>query len=94
MTIVEYFDPRKGEHLEAWQSVVDKAARHGINVNWLAVYFADACGIPVDDYTWVPNWGQRIIAKMADAWMEENIPPPYVEVKENVRRMKLVPVDE
>lgn len=91
MTIVDHFDPRNGEHLRAWQSAVEKALRHGFHVNHLSLYFGEQCGIEDDDYEWPDDWGQLIIAKMAAAWLEENMPPPYVEVQENVRRVKLVP---
>ena len=74
MTIVEYFDPRNGKHLKAWLSTAEKASRHGLNVNWLAVHFAESCGIGnVGDYEWHDDWGQSIKDKMADAWMEQHL---------------------
>ena len=88
MTIVDYFDPRNGEHLEAWESV-----RHKYNISYHSLHFATACGINEFDYEWPIEWGLHIQKKMADAWMEEYLPPPHVELRENVQRVKLVPVD-
>ena len=92
MTIVEFFDPRNGEHLKAWRVAVAESLRLGLNVNHLSVRFARQCGIDDNDYDWPDDWAQLIIAKMANAWLEDNIPPPFVAAPQTMRRrMKLAP---
>ncbi len=84
MTIVEYFDPRNPEHLRAWRELEADfdCGRFRFNLGMKGAT------------EWPDDWGPLIIAKMANAWLEENIPPPYAELRENVQRVKLVPVDE
>ena len=83
-TIVDYFDPRIYEHLEAWESV-----RHSPNVSYLSTHFAIACGIDELDYEWPAEWGQLIRDKMADAWLEQHLGS---ETDENTS-MRIVDVD-
>ena len=92
MTIVEYFDPRNGEHLRAWRELERLHDGRGIR-DFGSKAFCRFLGLSrhaPHALDWPDDWGQLIIAKMADAWMEEYLPPPYVEVREKVRRVKLV----
>ncbi len=74
MTIVEYFDPNNVEHLKAFRLAVDEVELQSLPVDYLQVHFSTACGIDENEYDWPNDWGQLIIAKMADAWLEDRIP--------------------
>ena len=83
MTIVEYFDPRNGEHLKAWRKM-ERESHPGRMATDLAAFLGDPTLEPI----WPDGWGPSIIAKMANAWLEDNIPPDYVPMRENIRRIK------
>ena len=69
MTIVEYFDPRNGEHLTAWRKF---EAEYPENPHGAWRNLAASFGLSIDD-DWPVAWVRRIKDKMADAWMEEQL---------------------
>ncbi|KKL64151.1 hypothetical protein LCGC14_2167870 [marine sediment metagenome] len=59
MNVYEFFDPYEHSHLEAFQTLQDTGS-------WPKGF------LPKD--TVIPNhWQMMITAKIADAWMEENL---------------------
>lgn len=69
MTIVGQFDPRNGRHLRAWRKfeVEYPENPHGAWRNLAATF-----GLSIQD-DWPDDWGPLIIAKMANAWLEEQL---------------------
>lgn len=70
MSIVDHFDPRIYEHLEAWRKF--KAEYHGSHVRASRV-FVERLGFKNLGQQLPDDWEQLIRDKMADAWLEEKL---------------------
>lgn len=83
MTIVDYFDPRIYEHLEAWRKVESvRSWRKGLpwiadgdplDIDVAARVLCDWLPVKMSDYNFPKGWGPLIISKMADAWLEQHL---------------------
>ena len=95
-TIVDYFDPRDGEHLKAWR----KLELYYLSLTpypptkwWILAdaeeRFDSVLGVGRREYHFCDDWGPLIIAKMANAWLEGHVPPDFVEQPHTTRRVQV-----